>query len=289
MAPIDKFKSEIGVEFYKQKVTEFAVLKNVQAAVQDCDSCGQIQFCHDPGPCTRSAKSESEKSLKFDKEQLTEIKSCINRDIIGEIIRLERNNDSKEDRLASALDRISEVLGQNCKGPTQVTKAKVPPTWAKESFADYKEEVEAWEKAHPGDTFVKYSEFLNELKKNKSKSGLSDYVSTIVVEKTRINKSVSAILTALEEKYELTKREKFENLIISMNNFKPSKNDSGEYIFSQIEKIETAFNSLDVGNNVKFFLATFLLKKTFENDVINDIEKREIQDLIDNKSENNFN
>ena len=118
-----------------------------------------------------------------------------------------------------------------------MTKVKVPPTWAKESFADYKAEVEAWEVAHPGDDYTKYSEFLNELKRNKTRVGLSDYVSTVVVDRTRNNKTVKNILDELEEKYELTKKEKFEDLANKIKNFKPSKADSGEEIFGKIEKI----------------------------------------------------
>ena len=45
------------------------------------------------------------------------------------------------------------------------------------------------------------------------------------------------ILKALEDKYELTKKEKFENLVDMIKQFKPNKTDSGEKIFSQIEKI----------------------------------------------------
>ena len=225
MTPVNKFKSDVGEDFYRQKVNEFAVLKDVGTAIKDCDTCGRIQFCHGPGPCTRLAKTNSETETKFDNDQLSEIKSEINRDIIKEIIRLERHSVTKSEepnfneRLASALDKISAVLDQG--RPSQMTKVKAPPTWPKESFADYKDEVEAWEAAHPGDTFAKYSEFLNELKKNKSKPGLSDYVSTIVVEKTRVNKNVSSILKALGQKYELTKKEKFENLISSLKSLKP--------------------------------------------------------------------
>ena len=69
----------------------------------------------------------------------------------------------EEGSLASAFKDLVEVLKQQKQTPTQVTKVKVPPTWAKESFADYKAEVEAWEVAHPGDDYTKYSEFLNEL------------------------------------------------------------------------------------------------------------------------------
>ena len=122
--------------------------------------------------------------------------------------------------------------------PSQVTKVKVPPTWAKESFRDYKAEVEAWERAHPGDEYTKYSEFINELKRNKIRAGLSDYVSTVVVDKTRNSKTVKDILEALENKYELTKKEKFENLVEMIKKFKPNKNESGKQILSQIEKIE---------------------------------------------------
>ena len=91
-------------------------------------------------------------------------------------------------------------MDQRSTVPSQVTKVKVPPVWVKETFGDYKEEVLAWEKAHPGDDFTKYSDFLNDLKRNKSKPGLSDYVSTTVVDKTRQVKTVSAILTALQDK-----------------------------------------------------------------------------------------
>ena len=98
-------------------------------------------------------------------------------------------------RLAEALDKIASVLSQQ--RPSQLTKVKPPPTWAAESFTDYKAEVDSWEQAHPGEEFVKYSEFLNELKRNKTKTGLSDYVSTIVIDKTRKNKTVQSLLDAL--------------------------------------------------------------------------------------------
>ena len=99
------------------------------------------------------------------------VKQAINEDIIKQIIKdaneVKHEGADANDKLADALEKISEVLGQRSQVTTQVTKVKVPPTWAKESFADYKEEVEAWEQAHPGDNFSKYSEFINELKRNK--------------------------------------------------------------------------------------------------------------------------
>ena len=145
--------------------------------------------------------------------------------------------------------------------------------------------MEAWERAHPGDEYTKYSEFINELKRNKIRAGLSDYVSTVVVDKTRNSKTVKDILEALENKYELTKKEKFENLVEMIKKFKPNKNESGKQILSQIEKIENEFDILSIKDNLKYFLATLFVKEPFENEVINEIEKRNVQDLIENNDE----
>ena len=268
-------------DFYAERIVNYAKDKNIAGALTVCDSCGQLEFCHKPGPCKRS----DQKVSKLNEEELSQVKQAINEDIIKLIVKstneMKTEDASTNDKLAAALEKISEVLGQRSQVPSQVTKVKVPPTWAKESFADYKEEVEAWEQAHPGDNFSKYSEFLNELKRNKAKPGLSDYVSSVVVEKTRLNKTVSGILDALKIKYELTKKERFENLISLMKNFKPSKSDSGEKVYTQIEKIETEFEALEVGSNIHFFLATFILKETFESEIINEIEKRSIEDDVE--------
>ena len=114
---------------------------------------------------------------------------------------------------------------------------------------------------------------------------MSNYVSTVVVDRTRNGKTVKNILDELEEKYELTKKEKFEDLVNKIKNFKPSKADSGEEIFGKIEKIQADFKNLDVKNNLNYFLATLFVKEAFENGVVNAIEKRMIQDLVESKNE----
>ena len=259
MASVKKFKSEIGDDIYNNRVNEYADKKDVEAAIKVCDACNQLQFCHEPGPCTRSDKS---KFTNYNSKQISEIASAINKDIIEKIISDAKSSAVKSDapvndRLAAALDKISDVLDQRRPVHSQVSKVKVPPTWAKETFSDYKAEVEAWESAHPGDIFSKYSDLLTELKRNKNKPGLSDYVSTIVVERTRVDKSVESILKVLQERYELTKKEKFENLISELKNFKPSKSESGENIYSQIERLQTQFEYLEVEKNMNYFLGTF--------------------------------
>ena len=153
------------------------------------------------------------------------------------------DNFANSDNLASAFQNLAEVLKQQRPALSHVTKVKIPPVWVKESFIDFKTEVLAWETAHPGDDYTKYSELINELKRNKVRSGLSDFVSTVVVEKTRNNKTVSEILKHLEDKYELSKKEKFEILVGRIKNFKPSKNDTREHILGLLEKIERDFDN----------------------------------------------
>ena len=57
------------------------------------------------------------------------------------------------------------------------------------------------------------------MKRNKSKPGLSDFVSTAIVEKTQQNKTVASILLVPKEKYDLSKSEKYEKLLNLMSSF----------------------------------------------------------------------
>ena len=50
--------------------------------------------------------------------------------------------------------KLAKVLKQQKQAPTQVTKVKILLAWSKESFSDYKAEIEAWEAAHPGDDYM---------------------------------------------------------------------------------------------------------------------------------------
>ena len=290
MKNFQKYKADMGDD-YNDKVKQIAKSKDVQSVNKVCAVCDQLEFDHKPGPCTRANKTENS---KYSAAQIAEIKEHVMNDVVQAIIEetkadlteKELNVESRSsDNLAEAFNNLAEVLRQQKQTQTQVTKVKNPPTWTRESFADYKDEVEAWEKAHPGDDYGKYSELLNELKRNKNKDGLSDFVSTVVIDRTRNTKTVKNILEALEDKYELTKKEKFDNLVDMIKQFKPNKTDSGEKIFSQIEKIEKEVEALELKCNMKYFIATLFVKETFGNEVINEIEKRAVQDLIETKNE----
>ena len=287
----------MGDQLYDQKVKQYAANKEVEAAVRLCETCGQLQFCHKSGPCTRS---EKDNTAKYKSEEIIDIAAAINKDIVNQIIEnakkafakdnevsniSESDPNKNNDKLAEVLDKIASVLSQQRQGSSQLTKVKPPPTWAAESFADYKAEVDAWEQAHPGEDFVKYSEFLNELKRNKLKAGLSEYVSTIVIDKTRSNKNVQSVLEALREKYDLSKKEKFVNIINMLKSFKPCKSESGEAVFTKIEKIVAEFAVLDIGNNINYYLVTLLLNELYGNDILNEIEKRNFEDLIEGKND----
>ena len=294
MKTFQKFKSSMG-ENYQKKVESLAKTKDVQSIHKICESCCQLEFDHRPGVCTRSFTAD--KLEKYSAEQISEIVSGISQDVVNSIIENTKaelhasNLDAesslgKNESLAVAFNNLADVLKQQRLTPSHVTKVKIPPVWVKESFLDFKSEVLAWEKSHPGDDYSKYCELLNELKRNKVRVGLSDYVSTVVIEKTRSDKTVSEILKVLADKYELSKKERFENLVDSIKNFKPSKSESGEKILCYIEKIEREFDSLELGKNLHYFLATLFLKELFENDVINEIEKRAVHDLVNNKDDN---
>ena len=83
----------------------------------------------------------------------------------------------------------------------------------------------------------------------------------------------------------MTKKEKFHNLLNLIKSFKPGKTESGEQIFSKIERIEADFRYLDVKSNTNYFLATLLLKDLSENETVNEVEKRYIEDLIETKDD----
>ena len=277
---------------YSKKIELLAKSKDVKSVSKVCESCSQLEFDHRPGACTRSANSDKE---KYTPEQIAEIVAGVSQDVLDAIMdnsKVEMQSSlsnvqtfGSSETLASAFNNLAEVLKLQRQTPAQVTKVKIPPVWIKESFSDFKAEVTSWEKAHPGDEYTKYCELLNELKRNKVRAGLSDYVSTVIIEKTRDVKTVSEILKLLEDKYELSKKEKFENLVSKLKSFKPSKNESGEQILVLMEKLDREFQSLELGKNLYYFLVTLCLKELFENDVINEIEKQAMQDLISTKNE----
>ena len=187
-----KYKSDMG-DNYWQKIRSLAEKKDVQLVNRICETCSQLLFNHKPGVCTRSVSAET--VGEYTAEQIAEIVSGLSEDVVNTIIEntktemqgnsLKSDNFGNSDSLASAFQNLAEVLKQQRLPPSQVTKVKIPPVWVKESFTDFKTEVLAWETAHPGDEYTKYCELLNELKRNKVRTGLSDFVSTIVVEKTR--------------------------------------------------------------------------------------------------------
>ena len=46
-----KFKSDIGEDFYKERVSECSRVKNIRNALKVSDNCEDFDFCHRPGGC----------------------------------------------------------------------------------------------------------------------------------------------------------------------------------------------------------------------------------------------
>ena len=183
MKIFEKFKAAMG-ENYNKKVKLLADTKDVQSVNDICQACSQLLFDHNPGICTRSV---AEKSIKYTADEVAEIVHGISKDVVDLIVvntkhemqsSVTTESFGGNESLASAFNNLAAVLKGQKQSPSQVTKVKLPPVWVKETFSYYKSEVEAWEKAHPGDDYTKYSELLNELKRNWQK--LSDSSNELV-------------------------------------------------------------------------------------------------------------
>ena len=169
-------------ENYRKKVELLAKAKDMQSVHKICETCTQLEFDHRPGMCTRSVTAD--KVEKYSAGEISEIVSGISKDVVDTIIENTKaelhasNLDTesslgKNESLAAAFNNLADVLKQQRHTPCHVTKVKIPPVWVKESFLDFKSEVLAWEKSHPGDDYSKYCELINELKRNKVKVGKS--------------------------------------------------------------------------------------------------------------------
>ena len=112
---------------------------------------------------------------------------------------------------------LENKSGAVSKNSIRVTNVKQPPVWKKQTFMDYKEQVQHWMKHNTGDAYSQYQDFINELQKNINIKGLEEYMSTIVIPMTKNTQNVDAVLKYLEEKYEITEWEKFGNLIDYMD------------------------------------------------------------------------
>ena len=130
----------MGDQLYDQKVKQYAANKEVEAAVRLCETCGQLQFCHKSGPCTRS---EKDNTAKYKSEEIIDIAAAINKDIVNQIIEnakkafakdnevsniSESDPNKNNDKLAEVLDKIASVLSQQRQGSSQLAKVKPPPT-----------------------------------------------------------------------------------------------------------------------------------------------------------------
>ena len=260
------------------KIIEYASSKDIAGAVTQCKTCNKLAFFHDPGPCSRS-KAEQE-----DLEDIDVMKNCILNEIMEERMR----GDSKgkdTDVVESLVEALKKVV--NVK-PAQITKTKKPPVWNKETFEDFKIEVEAWDNSHNGDEYVKYDELMEKLKENKNIKGLAEFACTVLIQRTREKKNVKEVLKILEEKYALTRREKFEQIIEKIKRFQDSSEKKGLELWENFQKIEAMCEKMEVEKNFKYFLAILFSKKLYESEVITKNEKRCIQEKIENEKEENI-
>ena len=211
---ITKLKNSLG-DGYENKLDETVKSGNIYDVLQECKQCKQLMFYHPKGACTRSDK---ENALIFDDNSLEELKVDINRDLknkiknIGNMDTMIKIYENQQKIFEKIIDDKSGI-----KRSFQVTNVKQPPVWKKQTFMDYKQQVQNWKQHNSGDDYSKYQDFINELQKNNNIKGLEEYMSTVVIPMTKNDQTVDAVLKYLEEKYEITEWEKFTELISAMN------------------------------------------------------------------------
>ena len=179
---------------------------------------------------------------------------------------------------------LENKSGGVSKNSIQVTNVKQPPVWKKQTFMDYKEQVQHWMKHNTGDAYSQYQDFINELQKNINIKGLEEYMSTIVIPMTKNTQNVDAVLKYLEEKYEITEWEKFGNLIDYMD-FKVDKGLSAESVLSKVDKITTEVESLELSNKIHYFIVILVIKRLKEQGFITEIEHLKLKEEIEGKNE----
>ena len=159
-------------------------------------------FYHSEGACTHSDKDNA---LIFDQNSLEELKIAINADVKSKI-----KNIGSMDTMMKIFENQQKIFEKliddksGSKRSFQVTNVKQPPVWKKQTFVDYKQQVENWKQHKTGDEYSKYQDFINELQKKSNIRGLEEYMSTVVIPMTKNDQTVDAVLKYLEEKYDTT-------------------------------------------------------------------------------------
>ena len=160
---ITKLKNSLGDE-YENKLEKTVKDGNIYDVLQGCATCEQLMFYHPEGACTRSDKEDA---LIFDQKSLEELKIAINTDVKSKI-----KNIGSMDTMIKIFENQQKIFEKliddksGSKRSFQITNLKQPPVWKKQTFVDYKQQVENWKQHNTGDEYSKYQDFINELQKN---------------------------------------------------------------------------------------------------------------------------
>jgi hypothetical protein len=107
-------------------------------------------------------------------------------------------------------DAVLKLVERDKTGSIQVSKARFPPTWIGGDFDRWKTDVLAWTKNNKDDEYTKSQDLIESLKKNPK---VKQYVIDVLIDSTKVVKTVEKILELMAAKFARTAPERLRDCL----------------------------------------------------------------------------
>ena len=139
------------------------------------------------------------------------------------------------------------------------------PKWDREDFETFEARIGDWSKRTQEDKGAQYQKLIDSLKENEKKKGVSDFVTTKILENSDHERTVEAVLRTLREKYGKNKKERFDEIIDLIKDSKWKKEDSHEDFVDNMKKLERKWKKEQIEKHSEYFLYRVMMKAGAEN------------------------
>ena len=147
----------------------------------------------------------------------------------------------------------------------QVSEPPKVPKWGKETFETFEGRIGDWLKRSQESKGTQYLKFVDSLKDNDKKKGVSEFIVHKVLENSDHERTVEAVLATLKEKFGMNKKERFDEIINLIKTTTWKKDEDHDKFLDQMKKIERKWKKEQVDKNGEFFLYRFMMKAGGEN------------------------
>ena len=130
-----------------------------------------------------------------------------------------------------------------------------------------------------------FHDLIESLKNNKNIDNLKNYIGETVMPCLRkaSDQTVIAVNNKLNEKYLLTKQEKYEKLIDEINKFSNSNYSDSQQELERFTKLLEKVKELKMSENIEFFFTMLLVKHGVEKNTLADFEVIKMREVIGNE------